>query len=298
MQAYRIIAIVVTYNPEWTLLCRILTLISLQVNGIVIVDNGSEPGLALQIANLNLQEKFISLGENLGIAKAQNIGITVARNMGAEYVLLFDQDSEPLPDMSSYLVEAAENLLNSGVKVAAIGPHYMDERQQNQPPFLHLQGLRLQRYTLPTQGDLVPVDYLIASGSLIPITTLDVVGEMLEPLFIDFVDIEWGLRARNMGYQSFGCFRAHMLHALGDDPISFMGKMRPVRNPLRHYYLFRNAVWLYKQNWIPLNWKVVDGWRLFLKYGFYVIFAKPHFSHWAMMNRGIRDALRNRLGRY
>jgi rhamnosyltransferase len=43
---------------------------------------------------------------------------------------------------------------------------------------------------------------------------LDVVGGMNDSLFIDYVDIEWCLRAKNLGYEILGCYRALMNHYL------------------------------------------------------------------------------------
>ncbi len=183
-----------------------------------------------------------------------------------------------------------------GKRVAAAGPRYLDERQNNPPPFIKVHGLRVTRCPCLNEGDVVEVDYLIASGSLIPMATLDAVGGMAEDLFIDYVDIEWGLRAASRGFQSYGVCAAAMEHDLGETPIRFLGRSLPLHSPLRHYYHFRNAVWLYINGDVPRNWKLADGWRLVLKYGFYTVFAVPRMAHFRMMSRGILDGLRGRLG--
>jgi len=120
---------------------------------------------------------------------------------------------------------------------------------------------------------------------------------MREDLFIDYVDIEWGLRARHQGFQSYGVCSAYMRHSLGDHPINFFGKNIPLHSPLRHYYHFRNAVLLYREAWVPLNWKLVDGWRLCLKYVFYSLFAKPRMAHWRMMTLGLWHGLKGKTGK-
>ena len=126
----------------------------------------------------------------------------------------------------------------------------------------------------------------------------DIVGKMAEELFIDYVDIEWGLRARRLGFQSYGVCAALMAHDLGETPVKFMGKSLPVHSAMRHYYHFRNAIWLYRSAELPLHWKCADGWRLLLKYGFYTLFAKPRLEHFSMMSRGILDGLSGRMGAY
>ena len=161
-----------------------------------------------------------------------------------------------------------------------------------------MEGLSLVRSSCGSNADLVPVDHLIASGSVIPLKTLDAVGGMREELFIDYVDLEWCERAKSMGYQTYGVCAAKMEHALGDDPISFMGTAYPARSPLRHYYMFRNAIWMYRQNYVRWNWKVVDSLRLLRKYVFYTLFAKPRHIHFWMMTKGMWHGLIGKMGRY
>ena len=88
-----------------------------------------------------------------------------------------------------------------------------------------------------------------------------------------------------------------MNYDLVNERFVFFGKTYPHHNALRRYYHFRNATWMYRQSWLPLHWKLADGWRLFLKYVFYTIFAKPRHQHWWMMNKGIWHGLSGRMGR-
>ncbi|MCP5305428.1 MAG: glycosyltransferase family 2 protein [Chromatiaceae bacterium] len=296
MSDKRVIGVVVTYEPDPQSLQRLLAAALPQVAALVLVHNGNEAPSVTLPAGAEVQ--ILTLGDNLGIARAQNEGIGWARGRAATHVLLFDQDSVPAPDMLERLLHAEEQLAGSGVPVAALGPRYLDPRQDNPPPFLQVRGLRLHRQPCSTPADIVPVDYLVSSGCLIPLTALERVGGMNERLFIDYVDIEWGLRAARAGLQSYGVCGAQMRHALGDEPLMVLGQARPVRSPLRHYYLFRNAVWLYRQAEIRGSWKCVDGWRLLLKFAAYGLFAKPRAMHLRMMTMGVWDGLRGRLGRY
>lgn len=289
-----ITAVVVTYQPESEVLERLLEMLVPQVTSVVVVDNGShsEPAAWNSECVINPVELLL-LGVNRGIAAAQNIGIQWARDRGAGFVLLMDQDSVPASDMVEKLLSA----LSEHPLPAAAGPRYMDARQDNPPPFIRVHGLRLKRCECVTAKSVVPVDYLIASGCLIPMLVLDKVGGMRDDLFIDYVDIEWGLRARHHGFQSYGVCHAHMQHSLGDHPIKFFGKSIPLHSSLRHYYHFRNAVLLYKEPWVPLNWKLVNGWRLCRKYVFYSLFAKPRLAHWRMMTLGLWHGFVGKTGK-
>jgi rhamnosyltransferase len=289
--------VVVTYNPDRTRLQQLLEAVVPQVGALVIVDNGSRADQLHWLRELGAAGlELVELGTNKGIAAAINIGIGRARSQDCTHVLLLDHDSVPAQSMVDDLLKAMAAVQSGGREVAAMGPRYLDERQDNPPPFIRVRGLQIERCACPTPETVVEVDYLISSGSLIPLATLDAVGGMAEELFIDYVDIEWGLRAGRLGFQSYGVCAAQMAHDLGEAPLTFMGKSIPVHSALRHYYHFRNAVWLYRSPDLPLNWKLADGWRLLLKYGFYTLFGKPRIEHFRMMSRGMLDGLRGRMG--
>lgn len=291
-------AVIVTYQPNEQKLTNLVCKCAAQLDLVLVVDNGSSKPIVAWLAGISPSVTLVSLGDNLGIARAQNIGIERARELVLDYVVLFDQDSDPEPETLPSLISALSDLLKQRKQVACVGPRYVDKRQNNPTPFIRVEGLFLIRTSCSDQDDVVPVDHLIASGSVIPLRTLDAVGGMQEELFIDYVDLEWCERAKFMGYQTYGVCAAKMEHALGDDPISFLGTAYPARSPLRHYYMFRNAIWMYRQNYVRWNWKVVDGLRLLRKYVFYTLFAKPRHVHLWMMTKGMWHGLIGKMGRY
>jgi rhamnosyltransferase len=294
-----VFAVIVTFNPDLDVLDALVQRLLPQVGAALIVDNGSTVNVAAWHAQRGYARVELRLvGENLGIAAAQNIGMGEARSRGVQYVLLSDQDSQPAPDMVFQLRKTIRQLTAEGVKVAAVGPRYLlDERRDEPPPFVRVRGLRVPRAVCRDSDSVVQVDYVIASGCLIPIEAVNAVGQMKEEMFIDYVDIEWGLRARRCGYRSYGVCAAAMTHSIGDSPITLLGKRYLVHSPLRHYYHFRNAAWLYKQKYVPLQWKLADGLRLATRYLFYTFFARPRLSHCRMMTIGLFDGVRSRLGR-
>lgn len=296
-----VIGVIVTYEPDEAALAALLRALAPQLAGVVVVDNGSTADVERSIRAHGHAEAWcqvVRLDANRGVAAAQNVGIERARRAGGSHVILFDQDSRPAPDMVSTLLEALTQKERAGIRVASVGPRYLDARQDNPPPFLRIRGIRVKRQTCPDSRSVVEVDYLIASGSLIPMASLDVIGGMREDLFIDYVDIEWGLRAKLSGFQSYGVCGARMQHDLGDEPISFFGRKIPNHSPLRHYYHFRNAIRLYCEGDLPWTWKVADAWRLVLKYAAYTCLAKPRHEHFRMMSLGILHGLTGRMGKY
>lgn len=294
-----VVAVVVTYFPELVKLNALLESLLQQVDKVVMVDNGSERNLNAWVKNGEIKNLFaIMLGNNYGLAKAQNVGITQARELGAKFILLSDQDSFPSKDMVLKLLMAVKQKQLEGNLVAAVGPKYSDAMQGGLKPFVRVSWLRVHRLDCNHSGQIIQVNHLIASGSLVPVSSLDVIGGMLEPLFIDYVDTEWCLRAWRKGYRLYGVCNATMRHALGDEPNYFFGRYVPVHKPIRHYYMFRNAVWLYQQGWIPFNWKFATGLRLFMKFLYFSIIHPGRLAQTIMIIRGVWDGMVKRMGKY
>lgn len=128
---------------------------------------------------------------------------------------------------------------------------------------------------------MIDVDFLIASGCLIPLSAIDEVGDMVDEMFIDYVDIQWGLRVQSKGYRSYGVCGAPMEHALRDESIAFGKRHVPVHSPLRHV---RNAIWLCRQRWLTKRWKIDLLWRVVCQFALFSIMTVPRLQHARMMS--------------
>ena len=242
-----------------------------------------------------------ALGDNTGIATALNIGMRKAYQNGASHCILFDQDSLPDKNMVAALLEMEKELIQAKIRIAAIGPLFIDKRTGDPAPFIEIKFGRVKK-TLATASKKknYPASYLISSGSLIRRQAIEEIGKLQDDLFIDYVDIEWGLRASQKGHQCFGCGSAIMHHTIGDKMarIPFIGKQIPLHSPKRDYYLMRNAIYLYRNNDIPLSWKIADGLRLPLRFLFYALSSKNKTLHIKMMCMGILHGFLGRMGRH
>src|SRR5690606_31053590 len=99
--------------------------------------------------------------------------------------------------------------------VAVAGPRYTDVKGQKLSPFVCINGFHLERVPC-ADGEVVEIDHLISSGSLIDMRAIDFVGNFVDELFIDGVDTEWCLRVRHHGLLILGVGRAAMQHNIGD----------------------------------------------------------------------------------
>jgi rhamnosyltransferase len=296
-------AVVVTYHPERETLERLLEATLAQVDEVVVVDNGSGPELEDWLRGRE-RLRLEPLGANLGVAHAQNRGIERALARGCEWVLILDHDSVPSPGMVAKLREALLQAGSRGLKVAAAGPQYLDPVTGHRSYFVSLDNWRLRRAYCP-EGDpaaLVPADILISSGSLIPAAALREIGPLDDALFIDYVDTDWCLRAKSLGYTAIGACGAVMEHNLGAGSVQIrlLGRRRQVSlyGPLRLYYRARNSVLLYRKPYVPWRWVFHDLLRLAQLLGFFGLLRGPRLRTLAMMLRGLRDGLLGRGGPY
>lgn len=301
MPSVKICAVVVSFNPELALLEKGLLSLRDQVEAIVVVDNGSAQQTTewLRRKAGARELELIEFAENRGVATAQNAGIRLARDRRFTHVLVLDHDSVPEPGMVASLVRALKKLRNQ--KIAALGAGYMDPRLGGSPHFVRTGKFMFQRISQGHEGaDPVPVDFLISSGALIPLSTLEHVGLMDERLFVDYVDIEWFLRAKSLGYQAFGVFAARMEHRMGTARRRiWLGKWRyvPSYSPSRFYYIMRNGLLLYRRHYTPWRWVLNDINKNFAIFAIFAVLVPPRLEHIRAMIRGLWDGLRSRHGK-
>ncbi len=284
----RVVAVVVAYRPDFKRLHRVLEATAPQVARIVVVNNGPPAAMG---ADLPQGIRVLEMGANRGLGAGLNAGIDVARAQGATHVLLLDQDSVPAPDMVSRLLRGLAVSAEWRPRIAAAGPLFVDAESGHPGFFVRLGWLVLRRIRCEAD-ELVPCDFLISSGSLIPVPVLETVGPMDDSLFIEHLDTEWHLRARANGFQALGVCGARMTHVRGEDRVRLLGLDLPRHVPLRHYYLFRNSLRLYRRSYAPGRWILSDLLRNLAWLTLIPITHGTPLAHLKAIARGIRDGLR------
>jgi rhamnosyltransferase len=293
----RVASITVAYNPEPRLLARQLDALSRQVRDMIVIDNGSAPPVEQVVRGLAPGARVTRLESNQGVARGFNIGIQEARSLGAQALLLLDQDSVPHEGMVTALERALEMQQRAG-PVAAVGPRIRDPRDEQELPFVQLGWLRNRHMRPPDAEAVVPCDFLISSGTLMPLAAIDGLGPFEEGLFIDNVDLEWCFRARSRGYGLFGIGAAVLEHRLGERRKRVAGGAHiVVHSPERLYYMTRNRLLLYARGYVPLRWKLKDTMRVLAKFAATMLWLPPRGEYARMTWRALRDAFDGRTGR-
>lgn len=298
----KIAAIIILYFPDMKLLKRLLNSVHGQVTHIFVIDN--TPSISLAGLSQSWFESesydvtYHALGDNYGIAKAQNVGIEFAIKADCDHIILFDQDSVIPAKMIQELLSAEMSLLSESVQVGSIGPLFLDEKTGKYSKAMRQGYIRVNVIDVsPMDTEPVKTDHLIASGSLIRTDVLKVIGLMREDLFIDWVDIEWGLRGTRLGYSHFIVPTAIMRHSIGDDFAVVGNRNITLHNDIRNYYIIRNACHLLLDPQIGRKWRTDIILRIPIYIIAFTLCSKNRLNTFKTLLRACLDGFSGRLGK-
>lgn len=275
-------AVVVTYHPDVTLprrLCR-------EAGYIVIVDNHSEPS-TLPLLREAAGEVLVN-DQNVGLATALNQGVQRAKVLGYRFVILFDQDSEPMSGIVQALMQVYE-AASKQFKVAIVGPNFINRGSGK--PFSAATSDRSDWHV--TGG-------VQTSGSLIPIAVFDVLGPFRDDFFIDGIDTEYALRARRHGYEIIQAHAVLMQHSAGHpQPSRFLNRTvwTTHHSPLRCYTIVRNSIFMWVEyaghdsRWATQHLSQQLRWANKL-----LLYEPDRWAKFKAMLRGFRDGVLGRGG--
>ena len=242
--------------------------------------------------------KVLNFEDNLGIARAQTLGMVWAYEEGADFVLQMDQDSLPDKNMVKLLHDSFLALVMANYNVGLIGPRDYD-RYTKKIHTTILNRTSCQKGKLvPEFKDLVFVNTLISSGSLIPKKAYQAIGGMLDELFIDIVEFEYCWRLKANGFLIVRNNKAMLGHRIGDGRIDFL-KFFDIRvsSPIRYYYWFRNVLYLFNRSHVPTIWKVRSAFNMIFKLSFHPFILNNGFDRFKFMLLGIKDGFRKKMYR-
>ena len=197
--------VIVTYFPDNEFLNRLIN-ISLQLDNIVIVNNGLQKSLYTELSkyeSLNENIKVIDCKSNVGVAKGLNLGCEYLSNIGCSNALLLDQDSH----ITKNMVASLEKLLIEKNNCAIVGPQIipkdisLDLISHKMKYMINTDSLFFKREKV--RSEPLKVAFNITSGSLIKLNIWEEIGRFWEDLFIEGVDNEYGLRVNSFGYDIY-----------------------------------------------------------------------------------------------
>ncbi|URZ87773.1 glycosyltransferase [Floricoccus penangensis] len=277
----KILAGIVTFNPDTERLIENISSIINQVDEVVIIDNGSDNVDAIKNIIREFEKiSLIELEENKGIAFALNkIGEFAVENK-FDWFLTLDQDS--------VVLDGLINEYQKYFQLPDIGLLNCYREDRNIKDSEEIPEKVEKKNNMITSGSLMPT-YLFKDGF-----TYD------NSLFIDLVDFDLTIRLKKNGYYLYQIPFVGLLHELGDaDYHNFLGLKLLTFNysPFRRYYFSRNAVILIKKYGLSK-----ETWS-YLYVGFIVLmksvfFEKNKFKKIKAYFRGTYDGIRFKAQRY
>lgn len=168
-------------------------------------------------------------GKNEGLAKRLNQAANYAISDGFSYLLTMDQDSR----FENGLFEKYVSIVES-------------TQLENVAQF----GVNTNPAAMNNSNSYEVVSCLITSGTIMDLSIFEKVGPFEEKLFIDFVDVEYGLRCKHEGYLNISYPSVLMSHSkgyikLGRSLKNFKKTPRILHAPIRIYYMIRNGLYMY-----------------------------------------------------
>jgi rhamnosyltransferase len=279
----RIGAAVTAYHPDQRLAAVVKAALE-SCRELVVVDNTPPGAAGPAAADLvgGLGATVVRPGANLGLAGALNLAVRELGD-GPEAFLFLDQDSELPPETVAAL---AAHLDDPAVGIAAPTPW----DRESGSDYDNLAAIR---------ADVADRTDVITSGMLVRRACLEQAGPFREDFFVDFVDIDFCLRARRAGWRIRQDQRLKLPHSLGDRRPHRLGplKFQVLHYPAwRHYWIARGAAVLLRENLRRDPRWIIKGVLFLLSWTWRAAaFGPERASHVTAVLRGTRDGFSGRL---
>lgn len=272
----RICGVAVLYNPNIDVIENINTYLPI-LEKLYVCDNSDVINQQV-LDELRAYNKvsILPMNGNQGIAKALKCGLNEALLGNYDFCLTMDQDSKfPLNQfdvISTYL--KMDDIMEYGI----IGLNYNSESKVEK---------------------LQVVECWLTSGNFINLKNYQRIKGFNEELFIDYVDIELNEQFHTIGKKIAYIENVSLKHTIGNPKvIHFLGLKITCMNhsPIRYYYRYRNALYLYKKNKSFYRKKYKHD--LFIDVPKIMLFEAKKIAKLKMIKKGRRDAKRGILGKY
>jgi GT2 family glycosyltransferase len=138
------------------------------------------------------------------------------------------------------------------------------------------------------------VDFIVGCGVLVSRRLIEVVGVLDAQYYLNYEDVEWGIRARHYGFKVLYVPQAIMWHKVS----ATLGQASPANT----YYMTRNALLFFWENtplhlrWLPVSRIIIRTLRTITAWRF-----KPQYANESFVRKRKANILALRdffLGRF
>jgi GT2 family glycosyltransferase len=270
-------------------------------DAIVIVDNGSTDGTL----DRTFPEGVTVIRNPVDLGTSGSIAISFAHALEHEFdwTWVLDADSVPEPDVLENLLAFFERMPTTQQERVCFlagwpltGP--ADEIKQ-QP--ISLERGSLEFIPLTSARDFTQCDCTMWSGMLYRMAAVARIGLPTADYVLQVGEIEYGYRARQLGFTSYIVHNSVIRHDVGRNPgaVTRVRRFGPISlkffetSPVRMYYSVRNMIyfWLYQykpRRLPPALWAIG---RAFFVTSRFLVRPVSRRRHLIACIRGIRDGL-------
>ena len=300
----KVIAYITAYeDPEVVKSCiKAILKQSYYIAQIIIIDNSFKNTIFFDEDKIESNIKVYHHHENIGVSGGLAIAFEFAIKHDFDFLWTFDQDSIPKPDCLETLLKIYQEKNSDKYRIGIIAPTSIDIRTNEVIAgaiFVkdHFTGCRHHNY-------IYECDAPITSGSLISVATAKKNLLPRADLFIDGIDMDYGLRLKQSGYHNLIVPQAILDHKFGNPiKVKFFYKERFFQkySALRHYYICRNHTYLATRH--AKSWYIITSCLRRIKYMMNHIFLillheseQKVLKIWACL-KGTFDGFQGKLGK-
>lgn len=185
--------------------------------------------------------------DNAGIGYGLALAINTAIESGYDFLWVFDQDSIPASNCLERLLDSYNLYSKDNYPIATVAPTAIDIKTNSVVQGVIFNG----KYFIACEHQIYQPAYEcdapITSGSLINLTAAKTIALPRDDLFIDGIDLDYGLRFKLNNFHNIIVTNAIMQHNFGDcREVNFLNRRLFLQSytALRHYYICRNHTYL------------------------------------------------------
>lgn len=281
----KVYAFITTYYPDKKVEDNIRK-IAKQVYKTIICDNSPQNN------NLFIDQEniiYISNLKNLGLSKAFNKALKYMETeiLENDYVIFFDQDSAISSGYIQKLCSEYEKIENSNPNIGCLGPIFFNTSNQK---------VEYPKIKTRITENSYAVKNIITSSMLTKFKNLRKVNFWNEKIFLDLADWDlcWRLEKKGLICAITNKVVLHHSVGSGEKKIGFL-HLR-VGQPFREYYQTRDALYLLKENYVPLKMKIRLIANITIRPIIHFLFLDNGKERLTYIGQGFIDYNKNRHG--
>ncbi|MGI4750002.1 MAG: glycosyltransferase family 2 protein [Janthinobacterium lividum] len=267
-----------------------------QLFDLIIADNGSSDGSLRLLESQFPDLIYIDNKENLGFAEGNNHALTYSIKHGYKYSLIINTDTKVDEDIISKL----STHLNKFPKAAAVQPcifwmHKKSMIWNGEGKFNKILGItssntKLSNSNHPDQYKIA--EWLTGCCMMIRNLTLTESGLFNTKFFLYYEDVELSFRLRNFGYQLHYLPACKMYHEAGISAKVGAPKKEGFLNPVIHYYISRNHLWVLRKYGKPIFYPINILYNTFYYTALWVYFkTKGRKEKARLLIKGLKEGI-------